>query len=371
MSIPIPKSLSQKIKALSFFNALLVVLLHAYTGNSPQSSESTALIIEKFISIGLCGVGVPYFFMVSGFFLAHQYDNQISYSQLLKKRFSSLLKPYFYWCIIYALTYVAFTVYGNHLAGRPLSDNTCLVMPLTSWQNPFRIFGFDMFLLPANGPLWYVRNLMLLVLASPSLFAIMKRKLTGFLFLVIALFFYLAHFMVQRPLWQFFQIGFSFRGLLFFSLGIFLKRFPIQWTNQEYDHQYKRACLSVILCILWFALACPYTFLGPKLAFILLHLSFIVGCAALWCLYDLFPKLEKMESMRVLGYSFFIFASHYAILNMLFCQKACNLLKKHLTNNEFLIYALRFFVTSVISISLAFILDRYLPKLYKALTGNR
>lgn len=69
MSIPISKSLSQKIKALSFFNALLVVILHASTGNSPQSSESVALLIEKLISIGLCRFGVPYFFMVSVFFL--------------------------------------------------------------------------------------------------------------------------------------------------------------------------------------------------------------------------------------------------------------------------------------------------------------
>ncbi|MBR4676278.1 MAG: acyltransferase [Victivallales bacterium] len=367
MSIPISKSLSLKIKGLSFFNALLVVLLHAYTGNSPESSDSTALIIEKFFSIGLCGVGVPYFFVVSGYFLAHQYDNQVPYSQLVKKRLSSLMKPYCYWCIIYTLTYIAFTIYGNHLAGRPLHDNTCLVLPLTSWQNPFRIFGFDMFLFPADGPLWYVRNLMLLVLISPFLFAILKRKLTSVLFLVIALFFYLSHFMIQRPLWQFFQTGFSFKGLLFFSLGIYLKRYPIQVT----DNHKKTVWLSAILCLLWFALAWPYSLFGKEISFIMLHLSFIVGCAALWCLYDLFPMRDKMESMRVLGYSFFIFASHYAILNMLFCQKACNLLKRYLLDNDFLIYVLRFSVTSAISISFAFVLDRYLPKLYKALTGNR
>ncbi len=367
MAIPISKSLSQKIKGLSFFNALLVVLLHAYTGNSPESSYSTALMIEKFFSIGLCGVGVPYFFIVSGFFLAHQYDNQVPYSQLVKKRLSSLMMPYCYWCIIYALTYIAFTIYGNRLAGRPLNDNTCLVLPLISWQNPFRIFGFDMFLFPADGPLWYVRNLMLLVLISPFLFAILKRKLTGILFLVIALFLYLSHFMIQRPLWQFFQTGFSFKGLLFFSLGIYLKRYPIQVT----DNQAKKICLSLLLCLLWFALAWPYSHFGKEISFILLHLSFIVGCAALWCLYDFFPMREKMETMRILGYSFFVFASHYAILNMLFCQKACNLLQRHLLNNELLIYALRFSVTSAISILLAFVLDRCLPKLYKALTGNR
>ena len=282
MSVTISQQLSLKIKVLSFVNALLVVILHAYNiAPSKIADSNITFLIERLISIGLCGIAVPYFFIVSGFFLANQYDNQVPYTQLLKKRIHSLVKPYCYWCIIYTFTYLAFTIYGNHLAGRVLNDNTSLIMPLTSWQNPFRIFGFDMFLFPADGPLWYIRNLMLLIVISPCLLAIIKKKEIGILFLLITTFFYLSHFMIQRPLWQFFQTGFSFKGLLFFSLGIYLKRFPIKMDNLPgSDKRNHRLFLSIILCIIWFALAWPYQCFGKEISFILLHLSFIVG--SLW-----------------------------------------------------------------------------------------
>ncbi len=362
MSVTISKTLSSKIKAISFVCSLLVVLLHAYDHSFLTESNHCSYYVEKMLSLGICGIAVPFFFIVSGFLIAHQYDDGVLYSQLLKKRYYSLIKPYFYWCIIYLFTYTTFTVYGNHLSGRTLNENTCLVMPLYSWVNPFRILGFDLFDFPTNGPLWYVRNLFFLALMSIVLLEVIRNRAMGRTVIALFTVLYLLHFIIPRPWWQFFQTGFSFKGLLFFSIGIYLQRFPITWRPNFVF------ALALFFC--WVLLALPWK-LSSNCSFVILHISFIIGCVALWSIYDFIPLRGKLESCRYTKYSFFIYASHYAILNMLFCQKACTLLRKHVFDSDLMIYFLRFVVPVAISIGLAYTLEKYMPKIYRALTGGR
>ena len=368
MSVSISKTLSSKIKAVSFLCTVLIVLLHAYEQSLVSESNHCSIYVAKFLSLGVCEMATPFFFIISGFLLACQYDNGMPYSQLLKRRLSSLGKPYVYWCILYALIYVVFNVLCNHLAGRALNENTCLVMPLYSWENPFRvlnpfrILGFDLFEFPVNGPLWYVRNLFFLVLLSSVLMAVMKTKARGQIFIALVFVLYMVHFTIPSPWHKFFQTGFSFRGLLFFSIGIYLERFPMAWKPE--------VLVPWLLCFVWLLLALPWQ-LSPNLEFIVLRVSIVIGCIALWSIYDIIPWREKLESWHGIQYSFFIYASHFAILNILFCKKACDLIRLHIMNSDLLIYVVRFVVPLTMSMAMAAILDRYMPKIYRALTGGR
>ena len=362
MSVSISKTLSSKIKAVSFLCTVLIALLHAYEQSLLSESNHCSIYVARFLSLGICEIATPFFFLVSGFLLACQYDDDVPYSQLVKKRLISLGKPYVYWCILYALAYLLFAISGNYLAGRPLTENTFLATPLHPWMDVCRIFGFDLFDFPADGPLWYVRNLFLLVLLSPALMTAMKNKTTGQMFIVFAFVFYLFHFLIPKPWWQFFMTGFSFRGLLFFSIGMYLKRFPVSWKPGF--------LFSLLLSLGWLVLALPWKF-SPNWRFIILQISISIGCMALWSIYDYIPWREKLESWHGIRYSFFIYASHFAILNILFCLKGCNFLRKHLMDSDWLIYFLRFLVPLSISFGVAFILERYLPKIYRALTGGR
>lgn len=362
MSISISKTLSEKIRAVSLICASLVVLLHAYDQQLTVEDNPSAWYFGKFLSGGLCSIAVPFFFIVSGFLLAKQHDGGMAYGDLVKRRLRSLGIPYVIWCFLYAMTYMLFTIWGNKMAGRPLNTNTCLALPLGSWENPFRVFGFDMTGFPAAGHLWYIRNLLLLAVVSPLLLSVMKCKRTGWCAVAVAAVPYFCHFMIPQPLWQFFESGFSFRGLLFFMIGIQLARFPLTWRPN--------LLASIGVCLVWFVLAWPWE-MNESIIFIVFHLSYIVGCVALWSIYDFLPWREKLESWHGVHYSFFIYASHYAILNMLFCQKACNLIKRHIIDSDLLIYVARFVVPLIIAIVLAYVLERFIPKLYRALTGGR
>ena len=361
MSVSISKSLSSKIKGTTFLCTVLIVLLHAYEESLLSESNHCSFYVAQFLSMGICGAAVPFFFMVSGFLLACQYDGGVPYSQLVKKRLISLGKPYVYWCILYAFAYLLFAILGNYLAGRMLTENTCLAMP-HPWMEIFRIFGLDLAGFPADGPLWYVRNLFLLVLLSPILMTAMKKKTIGQIVIVFIFVLYLFHFTISQPWWQIFDTGFSFRGLLAFLIGIYLERFSISWRP--------KFTISLLLCLIWIVLALPWK-LSSNWEFIALHVSFVIGCIALWSIYDYIPWREKLESCHCIRYSFFIFASHFAILNILFCLKGCNFLRKHIMDSDWLIYFLRFLVPLSISFGVAFILERYCPKLYRALTGGR
>ena len=362
MSISISKNSSEKIRAVSLICAFLVVLLHAYDQHLTVEDNPLAWYAGKFLSGGLASIAVPFFFIVSGFLLTKQHDGGMAYGDLLKRRLRSLGVPYVIWCLLYAMTYMLFTIWGNKLAGRPLNFNTCLALPLSSWQNPFRIFGFDLNGFPAAGHLWYIRNLLLLVIVSPLLLSLMKSKTTGWCAVAVAAVPYFCHFIIPERFWQFFESGFSFRGLLFFMIGIQLARFPLNWRPNLF--------VALSVCLVWFVSAWPWG-LAKTTAFVVFHLSFIVGCVAMWSIYDFLLGHEKLGSWHGAHYSFFIYASHYAILNMLFCQKACSLIQRHIVDSDLLIYVIRFVVPVVLAIALAYFLERYMPKIYRVLTGGR
>ena len=172
----IPKDLSIKLTAVSFFSACCIVLLHAFENSLKDSApQATAWIMVLFSRV-MTSFAVPLFFVISGYLFARKTDFSRAgwYPALLKKRAKTLLVPYVAWCTIYACTYIPFVVLGNHLAGRNLVFNTCLREPLLSPRNILCIYGLDFPVPPSAGALWYVRNLILLFLLAPLIVPVMK-----------------------------------------------------------------------------------------------------------------------------------------------------------------------------------------------------
>lgn len=78
---------SNKIKNLSFLCSLAVVAIHC--GWDEDS------LMKSFFCEGVARIAVPFFFVVSGYFLARHIGEDGWYKQELRKRVASLLIPYF------------------------------------------------------------------------------------------------------------------------------------------------------------------------------------------------------------------------------------------------------------------------------------
>lgn len=107
---------------------------------------------------GLFMVAVPFFFIVSGYFLAGHIAEHGWWKQECAKRLFSLAVPYLIWCAIYA-TLLLPTWHGSE-------SGVVYIL---------KAFGLSPVHCPLLGPMWFIRSLILCVLASPVIVVLLRR----------------------------------------------------------------------------------------------------------------------------------------------------------------------------------------------------
>ena len=368
----VSSELSTKLTVVSFISACFVVILHAYDRSLAAGTGVTAWIVT-FLGWTLPTFAVPIFFVISGYLLGIKSANGQKdgwYAQALRKRVRTLLVPYLAWCTIYVLTVVPFTMFGNHMAGRSLVHNTHLHEPLLSVWNIVGIYGADMAGFPVNGVLWYVRNLLILVALAPVLIKVISRRSTGVAFFIIAGAALFLHDWMPRSIWQFFETGFSLRGLLFFSTGLLLAMHPVKPDSFR--------PLRLLLPILWIGASLIFTAmrLHPDESSVtvqrLLAKSInLLGVGSIWVLYDLIHVTKRLANRSFVHDAFFLYAAHLGIILTVMCARLQDILSSRLHIPAIGIFFLRIAVPVVISLTAAELLKRYWPKFYAILTGGR
>lgn len=355
--------LSTKLRGVSFLGALMIILFHAEISGWYDQGHVFAWDVIQFTH-SISKAAVPLFFAISGFLFAYQYDNGKTFLELTKRRLNTLGKPYIYWSLIYTAKLALLTVLGNYLAGRQLNSGTDFVLPLYSWKNPVLILGLDLSAFPIYFPLWYIRNLFLLFLIFVPLRKILKSRIGGGIFLgVVAICCIMRSAdWISGPWRLFIETGFSLNGLLCFSAGVYFKFYPVSGG--------KNFRTAVMSCLLWILLAWPWH-LPSGIGFALNNLSVLIGSAAIWRIYDHLPGRAKLETWPILHHSFFIYAAHYIVMSILFGRKVCLLINRMARDGGLLLYAAQFIVTAAAVIVLAYLLERFVPKLYRALSGGR
>lgn len=117
----VEKFVSVKIANMSFVCALLIVCFHV---GWPLNESKIARMI--FYSIGAGGLGriaVPFFFFVSGFYLARHFDDTNWYKREVLKRVKSLLIPFYVWCFIGLLVTFILSACADIVAGRQVFNS--------------------------------------------------------------------------------------------------------------------------------------------------------------------------------------------------------------------------------------------------------
>ena len=195
----IDNGISSKFANMGFACVCLVVLMHVHC---------------LWEGGGINQLAVPFFFAMSGYFLATHVEEDGWYAKALSKRLRTLIVPLFAWCMIWVLVTIPLAMALNVRAGRELFSNV-----LTGWD-ALRYLALDVTRTPALGPLWYVRCLFFFVVVSPVVVWLIRK--IGFVSLLLLGCLYYAY-SARGVVIDFLSYGFSLEGIFYFSTGLYLR----------------------------------------------------------------------------------------------------------------------------------------------------
>ena len=328
--------LSEKIKILSLFLTILIVILHANMANLSTGGIS---FLQKVMTAEVTRIAVPLFFLISGFLFFINYQNTWGdYQRKLSARTRSLLIPYILFLLCGSLAmFVLGHVYTIEEFGRILK-NGILYSP------------------PIFYPLWFLRDLYIMALFAPIVYWVIK-KVPIFLIVPIVV-------------WILGKNPFVFpmaESMLFFSVGAFLTT-KVKWLEQtEHKGAWRFFLLWLFLCFLNRFIS-EYVI---KLPYATHCVILLLGIYAIWILYDkLYPQLiESVKTAKIYKYSFFIYLLHEPILTII--KKTGLLIGGYSSWSIGLIYVISPILTLLIVYGIGLSLDIHFPNLLAFITGGR
>lgn len=111
---------------------------------------------------------VPTFFILSGYlFFKNSEFNINTYILKIQSKKKSLLLPYIIWSTFAGILHIIYDIIKT--------GNSKLLNPLEFIKSFFIYTGNTIHPFPINGPLWYVRDLMIIILFSPIIFKIITK----------------------------------------------------------------------------------------------------------------------------------------------------------------------------------------------------
>ena len=159
--------LSHSIETLRFPLILFIICLHCYTSTSyiTVGHDSYFRLIYPF-SLWIGETGVPAFFFISGLLLFYSKKN---YKQKLISRVNTLLVPYLFFNALILCGYLCLMLMGKPVVilEKNLSDYSFVDYLRAFWDRGSWSHGNSS---PLLCPLWYIRNLIVLVIVSPILY---------------------------------------------------------------------------------------------------------------------------------------------------------------------------------------------------------
>lgn len=276
---------SRAITWLRFVLAAMIVYVHvpilSKTGNPLTFSSGVFYGIKGIISDCICRLAVPCFFVISGYFFftkLSKWDTAI-WLQKLKKRVWTLLIPFILWNLIALVQYWL----RSRIVGEAFSFSTLYA------ERGIYI----------NFPLWFMRDLMIMVVAAPAIFFLIKKLNYWYLILIaIATYF---------PEWPF-PIAAS--SVLYFSLGSYMMIYGKDFITEFWRIRWPVWIAYVTVIAILFAVP-----LSSSWRHALLYIMTFTGVVSIFNAAYALMKSGLVKTHPVLSdSSFFIYAIHSLLL---------------------------------------------------------
>ncbi len=368
---------SEALNLLRFPLALVVVLVHVFGASIPgreQFIETSFLYKEtmNFVRAFLASQSVPIYFFISGyvFFWGITLTKE-KYKQKLQNRKKTLLIPYVIWNLLMLALYFLLRM----PAFASLSPSLQQMEPnftLSGFLNCFWDANYSVFPLnehpgssniyPINGPLWFLRDLMIVVLTTPAIYWVLKK--TGFYVLIFLGI--LKLFVTPYVDWGY-CAGQLLTAYFYFSWGAYMSI-----NNKNMIVEFGR--FTRISTILYIFLGVAHMIAAhyyPAATSNIKSINIIVGLFfaynfAAWLLRHHICKSNEFLS----SVSFFIYISHRLVWVILL--KVMLMVIKPSSGIAGLMVHFMTWATTIILLCIAFwLMRRYLPGLLKVVAGRK
>ena len=351
---------SQAIEIVRFPLAVMVVCIHTYFIESLnlQGTEITmegwvAPVVISLFSISLSHVAVPMFFVISGYLYFLNINNLgwDTYLSKTKKRLFTILVPYLSWNII------------------ALMISPSLLSGLSLYHVLIGFWGQGEGLFPWNGPLWFLRDLMIVQLLTPLIYITIKKINYWFVSLLLLL-------LILGVLPTVTSFGFSTESLVYFSIGAYLGIFHKEFYSELYS---KRKVIFKVYLILilvdWYLVSTKnlgFQTLFQPLSNYIHSITIMFGIPSLFLFASKLAKPQKFASQwkKFASASMIIFCMHRLINSKISALGLYLLGKESITSFEALII---YFLTIVLTLSICIWVHFFIAKsglLVKILEGK-
>jgi surface polysaccharide O-acyltransferase-like enzyme len=349
-----------KIKVLSFFLVVLVVIVHAY--NTNQVTEPTGLyriyglngFIQEYFCQGMNRIASPLFFIISGYlFFVNLTGKRQDFVRKVKKRFITLIVPYLLWSLWGILFYIFLQS----------------ALPSTISFSRGHILDYDLgkllntfFLDPVPYQLWYVRDLAVFAIISPLLYLLLKYLRVSLLLLCVFIWIYDFDFVVFRN-----------QSLLFFVFGAYISSGAGERINNKSTWITSVYTSLWVLIVLFKTILVYYDYQNLTMLIIIHKISIVAGILAINNLYNIiivdYTELVRTKLFSFVTFSFFLFASHEPLETVL--KKGLLLVLGNGEAMSLIVFLITPVLTIILCVFTGYHLKRLAPKFYGTITGWR
>lgn len=373
---------SNSLNLLRFPLALVVLTIHVMTTEGftihgqTMTFENMPLLLEMnyFIDGFLRGQSVPIYFFISGFvfFLGIEFTPG-KYLQKLKNRAKTLFIPYILWNLLAVMLmfFYLLPVFASFFPGLHSAE---LNITLHSLGSVFWNYTGDLIINPSapetvmdrmgiypiDFPLWFVRDLIIVVLCTPLLYAIIRK--TGFYFIcLLGLFWFFLSYMELGHINQLLVAFF------FFSWGAYMSI-----NKKDMIAEFKRFFIPSM--ILYPVLSLLYVFAVHYCADACVTIKRLNVLVGLFFAYNISAWLLTRGTCKVssflAGASFFIYVSHGLICGNVL-KGLFVILSPRTQVGMLVIYILTIVLTVAFLLGVFYMLRRYFPAFLKIIAGRR